>query len=212
VGLLDQGAPPTAVGATSALLQRRPDILAAEQRMIQANAEVGVAIANKFPRIGISALLGGVDAHVDGNWSGFGVWNAAVTAAGPIFTGGRLRSVEEERRAHFQETVAEYRKTVLVAFQDTSNALAAQDALARQRLALESQVAALRRSSGFAFTRYDEGRASYFEVLEAQQQLLPAENALARTQRDQLLAVVDLYKALGGGWNTTAAQAAPPST
>lgn len=210
--LLEQQQPQTPVGATSELLQRRPDILAAEQRMVAANAEIGVAIANRFPRIGLSALAGVLDASIDGNWEGFGVWNAALSATGPIFDGGRLASIEKERRAHLQETVAEYRKTVLVAFRETADALAAQDTLARRRAALESQVTSLRRSSDLALTRYDSGRANYFEVLEAQERLLPAENALAQTQRDQLLAVVSLYKALGGGWERTeaAARSEPP--
>lgn len=208
--LLDQPLPQTATGSTTALLQRRPDVLAAEQRMIQANADVGVAIANKFPRIGLSALVGGIDANVEGNWSGFGVWNAALSAAGPIFTGGRLESIEQERRAHFQETVAQYRQTVLTAFQETSDALAAQDTLARRRAALERQVESLRRSSDLALTRFDSGRASYFEVLEAQQQLFPVEDQLAQTRRDQLVATVNLYKALGGGWQGPATATATP--
>jgi multidrug efflux system outer membrane protein len=118
--------------------------------------------------------------------------------------------VEQERRAHWDEVVAEYRKTVLVAFREVSDALAAQDTLARRRVALEGQVAALRHSAELARTRYDGGRASYFEVLEAQQQLFPAEDALAQVQRDQLVAVAALYRALGGGWREGGAGASPP--
>jgi multidrug efflux system outer membrane protein len=196
----------TPLGSTTALLQRRPDILAAEQKMIQANADIGVAIANYFPRIGLSALGGGIDAYIDGNWEGFGTWRAAIGASGPIFTGGRLKAIEQNRRAFWDEAIAQYQKTVIRAFQETSDALVAQQTLAQRRTALESQIAALRRSSGTAMDRYTGGRASYFEVLEAQQQLYPAEDALAQTQRDQLVAVVNLYKALGGGWNLTPPQ------
>jgi multidrug efflux system outer membrane protein len=210
-GLLDQTVPATPVGATTDLLQRRPDILAAEQNMVAANAEIGVAVANFFPRIGLSAL-GGVDwFRVAGQSSTFGVWNAALTAAGPIFNGGRLRSIYEGRKAFWDETVAQYHKTVIVAFQETSDALVAQQTLVAQREALESQVAALQRSVGTAQNRYDNGRASYFEVLEAQQQLFPAEQELARNQADQLVAVVNLYRALGGGWKLTPQDWAQPA-
>jgi multidrug efflux system outer membrane protein len=199
-GLTGQTLPQTPTGATTALLQRRPDILAAEQGMMSANAQIGVAIADYFPRVGLSALVGGVDAYLSGNWEGFGVWNAALSASGPIFTGGRLEQQEKNRRAYWDETVASYRKTVLIAFQETADALAAQQNLAQQRVSLENQVAALQSSADTARSRFDEGRASYFEILEAQQQLFPAQDLLAQTQRDQLLAVVGLYKALGGGW------------
>ncbi len=199
--LTDQSTPQAPAGSTTVLLQRRPDILAAEQRMIQANADIGVAVANYFPRIGLSALAGGIGAVIDSKWSGFGVWNAALQASGPIFTGGRLESVEKSRRAYWDETIALYKKTVITAFQETSNALAAQQTLAERRLALQSQVEAQRRAVDLARERYDSGRASYFEVLEADQELFPAEGQLAQTQRDELLAVVNLYKALGGGWN-----------
>jgi multidrug efflux system outer membrane protein len=209
--LIDQTMPSSALGSTSALLQRRPDILEAEQRMIQANAEIGVAIANYFPRVGLSALGGGVGAYVNDNWEGFSVWRAAIGASGPIFTGGLLTANEANRRAFWNETVAQYQKIVVRAFQETSDALVAQQTLAQRRTALESQVAALRRSSGMAMDRYTGGRASYFEVLEAQQQLFPAEDALARTQRDQLVAVVNLYKSLGGGWNLAPPQWAQPA-
>ncbi|NEX92178.1 efflux transporter outer membrane subunit [Caulobacter sp. 17J65-9] len=202
---LDQQVAPAAPpGTTSEVLQRRPDILRAEQQMIQANAQIGVAVANYFPRVGLSALLGGDIVHFEGNTESFGIWNLALQASGPIFNSGRLDSQYNLRRAFWDQSVAEYRKTVLGAFQETSDALIAQQTLARQRAALERQVVSLRESLDLALLRYDGGRASYFEVLEAEQQLFPSEDALARTKRDQLLAVVNLYKALGGGWQTAA--------
>lgn len=195
-----QTMPATPVGATSDLLQRRPDIRAAEQTMIRANAEIGVAVAERFPRIGISGLLGLFVGNVEGDSEGFGTWRLALAASGPIFTGGRLREMYKSRQAFWDQTVAQYEKTVLIAFRETADALAAQKALAQRRTSLESQVAALRRSADLAMMRYDAGRASYFEVLEAQQELFPAQDALAQNQRDQLIAVVNLYTALGGGW------------
>ena len=199
--LTAQAMPATPPGATTALLQRRPDIQQAEQRMIAANAEVGVAAANYFPRIGLSAFVGGQAVNVsDAVDASFSVWNVAGTLAGPIFSGGRLKATEANRRAYWDETVALYRKTILVAFRETSDALVAQQALIDQRAALETQVAALQNSVDLAQLRYDAGRANYFEVLEAEQQLFPAQYTLARAQRDQLVTVVFLYKALGGGW------------
>jgi multidrug efflux system outer membrane protein len=210
--LTDQTMPQTPLGQTTVLLQRRPDILAAEQHMIQANADIGVAVANYFPRVGLSALVGGVGAVIDSKWSGFGVWNAALQASGPIYTGGRLEAIERNRRAYWDETIATYKKIVITAFQETSNALSAQQTLAQRRVAQQSQVQALQRAVDLARERYDSGRASYFEVLEAEQELFPAQDQLAQTQRDELLASVNLYKALGGGWNLTPEQWSRPVT
>jgi multidrug efflux system outer membrane protein len=196
-----QTMPATPLGQTTALLQRRPDIRAAEQSMINANAQVGVAAASFFPKIGLSAFVGGQGVNMSNVINDtFGLWNIAGTVAGPLFTGGRLRENQNNRKAYWDETVAQYRKTITNAFQETSNALIAQRNLVDRRTALESRVAALQRSVELANIRYDAGRAAYFEVLEAEQQLFPAQFALAQVQRDQLIAVVNLYKALGGGW------------
>jgi multidrug efflux system outer membrane protein len=148
-------------------------------------------------------LAGLVGASVGGDSEGFGVGSLALGLTGPIFTGGRLEEVYNNRKAYWDETVAQYRQTTLVALGETADALAAQTTLGARRAALERQVASLRRSVDLAQTRYDTGRAGYFEVLESQQQLFPAQDALAQTQRDQLIAVVNLYKALGGGWQLT---------
>jgi multidrug efflux system outer membrane protein len=204
--LLDEPLRATPVGAASDLLQRRPDIMAAEHNMVSANAEIGVAVANFFPRIGLSAIGGGQGIHLAGANTGFGLWSAGLSAAGPLFNGGRLQAIYEGQKAYWDETVAQYRKTVLTAFQETSDALAAQQTLASRRQALEAQVVNLRQSGDLALTRYDGGRASYFEVLEAQQQLYPVEGQLAQTEGDQLLATVSLYKALGGGWKMSPAE------
>jgi multidrug efflux system outer membrane protein len=199
--LTQQSTPATPVGLTTDLLERRPDILQAEQVMIGANAEIGVAVANYFPRIGLSALFGWEATRPEDLFkSSFNVWGLAANLTGPIFQGGRLRAAEHAQEAFWRESIAQYRKTVTVAFQETSDALVAQQTLVGQRAAQEHQVASLRESVDLALQRYDAGRASYFEVLEAEQQLFPSEDALAQTQRDQLVAVVNLYKALGGGW------------
>jgi outer membrane protein, multidrug efflux system len=208
--LTEQVTPQTPVGATTDLLKRRPDVLAAEQVMVNANAEIGVAEANFYPRVGLSTLVGAEGVGIGNGLSGFGVWSLALSAAGPIFTGGRLEATYHQRQAFWDESVAEYRKTVQVAFQETSDALVAQQTLVKRREALETQIASLRRSVDVALLRYDAGRAGYFEVLEAEQQLYPAEYDLAQTQQDQLIAVVNLYKALGGGWSMTPEQLSKP--
>ncbi|HEY1878313.1 MAG TPA: efflux transporter outer membrane subunit [Caulobacteraceae bacterium] len=206
-----QTVPTTPVGMTTDLLKRRPDILGAEQTMISANAQVGVAVANFYPTIGLSALVGGQGVSIQHGLNGtFGIWSVAGDVAGPIFTGGRLQAQYHQRQAYWDETVAQYRKTVLVAFQETSDALAAQQTLAGRRVALQSQVQAQRRAVDLSLLRYDSGRANYFEVLEAEQELFPAEDALAQTQADQLIAVVSLYKALGGGWKLQDAEWSRP--
>jgi len=192
----------TPVGETTVLLERRPDIMQAEQVMIGANAEIGVAVANYFPVIGLSALFGGQGTHPEDIFkSSFGIWSIGAGLAGPIFQGGRLDAAYHAQQAYWDETIAQYKKTVISAFQETSDALIAQQTLVTQRAALEHQVGALKEAVDLALERYRAGKASYVEVLDAEQALFPSEDALAQTQRDQLLAVVNLYKALGGGWN-----------
>jgi multidrug efflux system outer membrane protein len=204
--LTEQSAPATPLGATTDILRRRPDIQQAEHTMMAANEDIGVAVANFYPRVGLSALFGGQGVGLSNTFAGVSLANVLADVAGPITTGGRLHSIYHERQAFWDETVATYKKTVLGAFRETSDALAAQQNLVKQREGLESQTKALQQSVDLALLRYDGGRASYFEVLEAQQELYPAQDALAQTQRDQLLAVVSLYKALGGGWTGSDAQ------
>ena len=200
--LTEQSMPAVPVGLTTDLLQRRPDIIQAEQTMIGANAEIGVAVANFFPRIGITALYGGQSTNIgDVFESSFSIWNIAGGFAGPLFQGGRLIESYYAQQAFWNGTIAQYKQTILVAFQEVSDSLIAQQTLVDQRAALTHQVGALRESVDLSLLRYRAGRASYFEVLEAEQLLFPAEDAVAQTQRDQLLALVNLYKALGGGWN-----------
>jgi multidrug efflux system outer membrane protein len=201
VELTDQTMPIAPVGLTTDLLQRRPDIMQAEQTMIGANAEIGVAVANFFPRIGLTALYGGQSPNIGDVFdSSFSIWNIAGGFAGPLFQGGRLIESYYAQEAFWNGTIAQYQQTVLVAFQEVADALIAEQTLVDQRAAFTQQVKALRASVDLSLLRYSAGRASYFEVLEAEQLLFPAEDALAQTQRDQLLAVVNLYNALGGGW------------
>ena len=200
--LTAQTAPAVPPGLTSALLQRRPDILRAEHDMMAANGEIGVAVANFFPRIGLTALYGGESPKI-GNIlkNNFSVWNIAGSVSGPLFQGGRLIEQYRARQAFWDETIAAYRGTIVQALREVADGLVAQSTLVDRRAAEERQVKALASSVELSLLRYRTGLANYYEVLEAEQQLYPAENALAEAQRDQLLTVVTLYKALGGGWN-----------
>ncbi len=209
--LTAQQVPTTPLGLTTDLTRRRPDLMQAEQNMIGANAMVGVAMANFFPTIGVSALYGGQSPHIGDVFDErFSIWNILGDMTGPIFQGGALLYSYYAQQAYWDATVAQYKQTVLIAFQEVSDALIAQQTLVTQRTALEGRVSSLKEAVELALLRYNAGRASYFEVLEAEQLLFPTQDALAQTDRDQLLAVVNLYKALGGGWNLTDAQWSQP--
>jgi outer membrane protein, multidrug efflux system len=209
--LTEESAPHAPLGLTTSVMQRRPDILQAEQNVMGANAQVGVAVANFFPRVGLSALYGGQSPNINDILDNtFSIWNIAGSLAGPIFQGGQILEAYYAQQALWQGTIAQYKQTVLVAFREVSDALIAQTTLVDQRNALQGQVASLREAVDLSLLRYNAGRASYFEVLEAEQLLFPAEDALAQTQRDQLLVVVSLYKALGGGWNLSDTEWAQP--
>ncbi len=200
--LAERPAPPaTPPGLPSALLERRPDVLEAEHTIASANAQVGVAIANFFPQIGLTALYGGASSELkDIVKNNFSLWNIAGNAAGPLFQGFELLEQYRAQVAFWEETRAQYEQTVITAFAEVSNALTAQTRLAESRAAQERSVRAYQESVRLSLLRYDHGLSTYFEVLEAQQQLFPAEIALAQIQLDQLLTVVTLYRTLGGGW------------
>ncbi len=200
--LVERATPPaTPPGLPSALLERRPDVLEAEHAIASANAQVGVAIASFFPQIGLTALYGGQSTELkDIVKQGFSLWNVVGNAAGPLFQGFELLEQYRAQVAFWEETKARYEQSVITAFAEVSNALTAQSRFAEARAAQERSVRAYQDSVRLSLLRYDHGLSSYFEVLEAQQQLFPAEIALAQIQRDQLLTVVTLYRALGGGW------------
>ncbi len=206
--LVDRPAPPaTPPGLPSALLERRPDVLQAEHVIASANAQVGVAIASFFPQIGLTALYGGQSTELADIVKGsFSIWNVAGNAAGPLFQGFALLEQYRAQVAGWEQTKAQYEQTVITAFSEVSNALTAQTKFAEVRTAQERAVRAYQQSVELSLLRYTSGLAGYFEVLEAQQQLFPAEITLAQVQLSQLLTVVNLYRALGGGWSLAADQ------
>lgn len=210
--LTDQMFPPnTPPGLPSQLLERRPDIRQAEQTLVAANARIGVAEANFFPRIGLTALFGGASTDIENVVKGTGnIWAALGQLSGPIVQGGRLYSSYQASLAQWEQTKLQYQQSVITALQEVSNALTNQQKLAEAQREQARAVAAFQESVRLATLRYTGGFAGYFEVIEAQQQLFPAENTLAQTRRDQLIAVVQLYKALGGGWAAYAEHPEPP--
>jgi multidrug efflux system outer membrane protein len=198
---LDSMPPETPPGLPSELLRRRPDVLAAEQQIASANALVGVSVANFFPRIGLTTLYGGESTEIENIIKGPGVvWNVAGSVLGPLFTGGQLTESYRAQKANWEAAKQQYEQTVITALTEVSDALIAQQKLVGVEAEQQEAVKALQESVRLAILRYEGGLASYYEVLEAQQQLFPAENTLAQTERDRLVAVVQLYMALGGGW------------
>jgi multidrug efflux system outer membrane protein len=210
----EQLVPTVPVGLPSQLLERRPDIQQAEQALVAANAEVGVAVASFFPKLGLTSLYGGQSAELENVVKhGANVWAIAGSLAGPLFQGGRLLGNYRAQSAAFDDAAERYEQTTVQAFAEVSDAIVARDRLARVRADLDATVTALQESVRLSLQRYTDGIANYFEVLEAQQQLFPAELALVRVQADELVAVVTLYRALGGGWQLDVpAWSAPPAT
>jgi multidrug efflux system outer membrane protein len=190
------------VGLPSTLLERRPDLRAAEQQLRSANAQIGVAVGDFFPKVGLTAIYGGVSSDLNGLLkNSANVWSAAASAAGPAFTAGRLTGRYRQAKAVTEEAKIEYQQTALNAFREVSDALISQRRYEEGRVEQAQAVEAGREAVDVAMVRYKEGKASYYEVLEAQQQLYPAENTLSRVEVGRRIAVVQLYKALGGGWS-----------
>jgi outer membrane protein, multidrug efflux system len=201
--LLDEIVPPEIpVGLPSALLERRPDVLAAEQQVRAANAQVGVAIANFFPQFGLTTLVGQASTPLSQLTSGTAnVWSVAGNFAGPIYQGGALRAQKRQAVAAWEQSKLQYEQTALNAFTDVSNALISRQKFELIRAEQARSVAAYQEAVTVSLQRYSAGKASYFEVLDAQLQLYPAQNALAQTELNRRVIFVQLYLALGGGWN-----------
>jgi multidrug efflux system outer membrane protein len=196
-----QFAPSVPVGLPSQLLERRPDIRENENLLRAANADVGESVAEFFPKIGLTALMGRVSPELSAFSAGTAnAWGVAAEASGPIFEGGKLVGQYHQAKAAKKEAIAQYRQTILFAFRNVSDALITRQRLSEVADQQAMEVASLKKAVKLSTERYLAGKASYYEVLEAQQQLFPAQLNLAQTQRDELLAIVTLYKSLGGGW------------
>ncbi len=197
--------PEVPAGLPSALLERRPDVREAEQLLRSANALIGESVAEFFPQIGLTAFLGKVSPQLSAfTLGGANAWGVAASATGPIFEGGRLVGQYRQAKAARDEARLRFQYAALTALRDVSDALVLRERLGEIRAQQAREVAALEKAVKISTERYIAGKASYYEVLEAQQQLFPSQLNLAGTLRDQQLVVVSLYKALGGGWKEEA--------
>jgi outer membrane protein, multidrug efflux system len=203
--LLNQVVPPEIpAGLPSALLERRPDVLSAEQQVRAANAQIGVATANFFPQLGLTALVGKASQPLSDIMSGRGnVWSIAGNLAGPIYEGGFLRAQKRQTVAFWEQSKLQYEQAALNAFTDVANALISRQKYEAIRDQQARSVTAYQQAVQIALLRYQAGKASYFEVLDAQIQLYPEETSLAQTETNRRIVIVQLYLALGGGWNLT---------
>jgi outer membrane protein, multidrug efflux system len=193
--------PEVPAGLPSALLERRPDVRQAEQLLRSANALIGESVAEFFPQIGLTAFLGKVSPELSAfTLGGANAWGVAAQATGPIFEGGRLVGQYRQAKAARDEARLRFQYAVLAALREVSDALIQRDRLTEIREQQAREVKALEKAVKISTERYIAGKASYYEVLEAQQQLFPSQLNLAGTVRDQQIVVVSLYKALGGGW------------
>ena len=200
--LTEQVMPPLVpAGLPSELLQRRPDVVQAEQQLAAATARIGQAKADRFPKISITGILGIASPHLSRmvtNDTFFGV--AGPSLAGPLFNATILGFQQEATEAQARQAIAQYEQTILVAFREVEDALVAVTTSIEQETAQEKQVKALQSALHLANLRYTGGIANYLDVLIAQRNLFDAELSLASTRRLHLVSVVQLYKALGGGW------------
>ena len=185
----------------AALLERRPDIRQAEQQLIAANADIGVAKAAYFPDISLTGLLGLESAQLSDLFKGPSrAWSFGAAVAQPIFNAGRIRAQVAKAEALQREALYTYQKAIISAFQDVENALVDQTKFGQVRTEQGRNVAALRRFRDLAELRYREGATIYLEVANAEQSLFNAELAYVATQAQLFQSYANLYRAMGGGW------------
>ncbi|MBP6578973.1 MAG: efflux transporter outer membrane subunit, partial [Acidovorax sp.] len=214
--------PPLRVGLPSDLLAQRPDIMAAEHQLRAAQAQIGAARAAFFPRVALTGSLGTASAELGGLFdSGSQAWTFSPTISVPLFNGGRLRNNLNLTEVRRDIAVANYEKTVQGAFRDVSDALVAREALAAQLAIAQDARAAQSERARLSQLRYDHGAAAFLEVLDAQRDLLVADQQVVQLRRALLSSQVSLYAALGGGalaepppdaTNATSAAVAPTAT
>jgi outer membrane protein, multidrug efflux system len=203
--LVEQPLPPEVPpGLPSALLERRPDIREAEQNLVTANAEIGVAKAQFFPQISLTGSGGGAfgrsSAFSSLMSSQLGIWSYGAQVSQPIFTGGALSGNLRFAESQHQQTLIAYRQTIQRAFGDVSDALIGYQKLHQVRLRQEDTVADLQESVRLSNLRYKGGTTTYLEVLDGQRSLFSAELTLAQARGNEYLSLVQLYRSLGGGW------------
>jgi multidrug efflux system outer membrane protein len=194
-------APEVPAGLPSTLIERRPDIQAAEQILVSANANIGVAKAAYFPRITLTGDLGTQSTSLSSLFSGSRrIWSFVPQLTQPIFTAGRIPSQVEFAEAQQRSALAQYEKSIQSGFRDVSDALVQYQRIREIRGQRELLVTALQDRKRLAYKRYQGGFDTMLNALNADQELFEAELSLAEARRDELLSVVLLYRALGGGW------------
>ena len=203
--------PQVPAGLPAQLLERRPDVLQAEQLLVAANANIGVAKALFYPTISLTGSLGTVSSSLSNFMTGDSiVWSFGAGLFQPIFNGGRIKQNYEVAKARYDQALAQYQRSALNAYREVADSLITIQKLAERRVELESGVEALRDAVQLSRARYDTGLSSYLEVLIADQQLFSQELQLAQVRGSQLRAVTQLYRALGGGWQPEQVTAPPP--
>ncbi|UCE63917.1 MAG: efflux transporter outer membrane subunit [Nitrospirota bacterium] len=189
-------------GLPSDLLEQRPDIRQAEQALVAANANIGVAKAAYFPRIILTGSRGQQSSDLNNLFVGPNrTWGFGPAVSVPIFDAGKRRSNLEATEARQQQALIQYEQAIQQAFREVDDALIGQTKTKEIRIHQENRITATKESLRLAQLRYDKGFSEYLDVLDAQRQLFRAEIELVTTQQDQLVALVQLYKALGGGWD-----------
>lgn len=200
--------PPIPAGIPSDILERRPDVMEAEQNLVSANAKIGVAKAEYFPTISLTALLGLGSTDVDTllqRSAGTGAVGAGLL--GPIFSGGRIKGDIREAEAVQKQMSVTYQQTVQTALREVEDALVFRAKSGEIAAAGAQQLAALRDALQLSSARYEGGQSSYLDVLDAQQELYEAQDEQVGRDRDTYLALVSIYKAMGGGWMVAQDQA-----
>ena len=203
--------PAVRAGLPSDLLTRRPDIRQAEQDLIAANAQIGVARAAYFPAISLTGFLGSASGDLSDLFKGPSrIWQYSVPVSVPLFTAGRIAGSVREAEAIQQQALFAYQRAVQSGFREVNDALAGQVHTRRQLEAQRSQVDSLQKYAGIARLRYDNGYADYLAVLDAERSLFNVELSYTQTKSTLHLAVVNLYKAMGGGWVSEADRLSRP--
>lgn len=194
-------------GVPSDLLERRPDLLQSEQQLVAANAQIGAAKAQYFPTISLTGAFGNASTDLSQLFSGpTRTWNFAGAIVGPIFRGGLIYGQVQQAEAATQAALLGYELAIQKSFADVDDALVSRQELIEQVAAEEREVKALRSYRDLAQALYDGGRESYTTVLQAEEQLFPAELSWAAERTALCVSLVDIYKAMGGGWVDSAAK------
>ena len=199
--LYDQNLPPDIpVGIPSILMERRPDIIQAEYLAHAQTAKIGVAVAQRFPAISVTGLLGVASNDISALTANGLAWNAGASLLGPLFEFGKNKKRVEVERLKAEQALYEYERTVITAFREVEDALVEIETLKDELQARQDHVNAAQNAQNLSKERYDKGVTSFLELIESQRQAFEAELNLSQTTQKLFNGYVKLYKALGGGW------------